>query len=512
MFIFTAHIFQSNLQNSVFYICKYIKTVSGLAAVMTDKIAQALEDFVFIDHNNSDIQPPSSRFTESAGYRDIANPFIASNSRNPTHTSAPSEAHNLRLASRSSRVLRDVPQVPLNDDHDFRSPVFHAQPWEIHNPKSLKHRDHHDHDRKKPNLSVPYLDHASAPESNMLLYLHKAINAAYPKAGIVTVADRSFNPLGFAADPKNQAKAVPNSSELPGSPFFEYAYLSPYRRSNEYIDGYPAAETKDTGSVGLSGITLARFDYTEKGEEYILYIINRGYLNLIFFVHEPKASSGSVEDSKFKIKELMVRIGYWQQQLHDEIWVYDGYWRKDHELWQEMQKASWDDVILPTTLKTSIRSVIGSFFKNKKTYDEIGIAWKRGLIFYGPPGNGKTISIKAIMNEIWSTFGIPTLYVKSVSYSGEIREMFEKARAEAPCMLVLEDLDSFINNSNRSYFLNQMDGLEDNNGILVLGTTNHPERLDPGIVARPSRFDRKYEFPLPGPGDGGRKTYIEYWR
>ena len=70
-------------------------------------------------------------------------------------------------------------------------------------------------------------------------------------------------------------------------------------------------------------------------------------------------------------------------------------------------------------------------------------------------------------------------------------QVFEKARAEAPCVLVLEDLDSLINDGNRSFFLNQLDGLENNDGLLVIGSTNHYERLDPAITKRPSRFDRK---------------------
>ena len=70
-------------------------------------------------------------------------------------------------------------------------------------------------------------------------------------------------------------------------------------------------------------------------------------------------------------------------------------------------------------------------------------------------------------------------------------QVFAKARAEAPCVLILEDLDSLINDGNRSFFLNQLDGLEDNDGLLVIGSTNHYDRLDPAITKRPSRFDRK---------------------
>ena len=70
-------------------------------------------------------------------------------------------------------------------------------------------------------------------------------------------------------------------------------------------------------------------------------------------------------------------------------------------------------------------------------------------------------------------------------------EVFNKARELSPSVIILEDLDSLINDSNRSFFLNQVDGLEGNDGLLIIGTTNHFDRLDPGLSTRPSRFDRK---------------------
>jgi transitional endoplasmic reticulum ATPase len=125
-------------------------------------------------------------------------------------------------------------------------------------------------------------------------------------------------------------------------------------------------------------------------------------------------------------------------------------------------------------------------------------------------GNGKTISIKVILKTCHAE-GYSPLYVKSFQGSSYISSMkhstdqtsgwkgeeaamadvFGKARQMAPCVLILEDLDSLINDRNRSFFLNQLDGLEGNDGLLVIGSTNHFERLDPGLSTRPSRFDRK---------------------
>lgn len=88
----------------------------------------------------------------------------------------------------------------------------------------------------------------------------------------------------------------------------------------------------------------------------------------------------------------------------------------------------------------------------------------------------------------------PFIKLDHLGFMGEeasMAEVFNKARQMSPCIVVLEDLDSLINDGNRSFFLNQLDGLERNDGLLIIGTTNHFDRLDPGLSSRPSRFDRK---------------------
>ncbi|MCJ1456228.1 hypothetical protein MMC28_006588 [Mycoblastus sanguinarius] len=80
----------------------------------------------------------------------------------------------------------------------------------------------------------------------------------------------------------------------------------------------------------------------------------------------------------------------------------------------------------------------------------------------------------------------------------------------APCLLIFEDLDSLITADCRSFFLNEVDGMESNDGIMIIGSTNYLEKLDSGITKRPSRFDRKYHFDLPATSE--REEYCEYWR
>ena len=111
---------------------------------------------------------------------------------------------------------------------------------------------------------------------------------------------------------------------------------------------------------------------------------------------------------------------------------------------------------------------------------------------------------------------VANLYVKSFKASGcqtdqaSIRQIFIKARAVAPALLIFEDLDSLVTDELRSFFLNEVDGVEDNSGILIIGSTNHIDRLDTSITRRPSRFDRKFHFKAPSEAE--RRLYCEYWQ
>ena len=79
----------------------------------------------------------------------------------------------------------------------------------------------------------------------------------------------------------------------------------------------------------------------------------------------------------------------------------------------------------------------------------------------------------------------------------------------APCLLIFEDLESHIHETNRAFFLNELDGFAANEGLLTIATTNYPEKLDPAILNRPSRFDRKYNFEIPQERE--RFRYLEWW-
>lgn len=189
----------------------------------------------------------------------------------------------------------------------------------------------------------------------------------------------------------------------------------------------------------------------------------------------------------------------------------NGRWNRSESLYMATQSASFDDLILADDLKQHIRDDFHQFLQSEDRYQRLGIAWRRGALLVGPPGNGKTHCVRALVKEL----AISSLYVQSLSHNYFTPEqlwqtVFDRARGLRPCVLVLEDLDSLVTEENRSFFLNQLDGFERNHGLIVLATTNYPNRIDPAIIDRPSRFDRKYHFPLPS-GDL-RSGYLQMWQ
>jgi len=216
-------------------------------------------------------------------------------------------------------------------------------------------------------------------------------------------------------------------------------------------------------------------------------------------------------EQKAVAQEFFKAVCDWAAEVRGEVLVFEeGSWRKSRDLFDAIQGSDFDNLILKGSLKQEIAEDIDRFFQSREQYERYSVPWKRGILFIGPPGNGKTHCVKALINAS----GQPCLYVKSfrsehATDQDNIRRVFQRARQTTPCILVLEDLDSLLDETNRAFFLNELDGFASNAGIVTLATTNHPERLDPSIVDRPSRFDRKYHFELPAPEE--REAYIRLW-
>jgi hypothetical protein len=206
-----------------------------------------------------------------------------------------------------------------------------------------------------------------------------------------------------------------------------------------------------------------------------------------------------VADTRDTAEGFVTALCNWSSEVRSEVLVFqNGWWERDEDLFEALKIARFDRLVLEGALKQEILDDLTRFFAAREIYERYSIPWKRGILLTGPPGNGKTCTIKALVNQL----NRPCLYVKSMKSDDDsddvnIRHVFARARQSAPCILVLEDLDSLIAETSKSAFLNELDGFPSNTGMAVIGTTNHPGRLDPAIADRPSRFDRKFHFKPP---------------
>ena len=185
-----------------------------------------------------------------------------------------------------------------------------------------------------------------------------------------------------------------------------------------------------------------------------------GYQQLQYILKEPAegetiVSRNSITDS------LIATVGDWQRPDDEKyIYVYDtGFWQESRDLYQQVQKSEWKDVILNEDMKKTITELMHKFYDSEDIYKDLGVPWKRGVIFYGPAGNGKTISIKALMHSLFEKYedSIPSLYVKSAPQVWDLRNIFQMARYQAPCLLIFEDIDTIVTPNSRSYFFNEVD-------------------------------------------------------
>ena len=178
-------------------------------------------------------------------------------------------------------------------------------------------------------------------------------------------------------------------------------------------------------------------------------------------------------------------------------------------------------LILPSQTKQDIIAEIESFIKGKQAYTELGLQWKRGIVLYGPAGNGKTSAIRAISNY----FGLQMMDLsRRLNQGGEpclasescagksiggldirniVRVLYPKIRK--PILYYLEDLDKQVAGGNGtdipkmrlSSLLNVIDGVDEIDGALFIATTNYANELAEALMSRPGRFDSIYEIGLP---------------
>lgn len=160
-------------------------------------------------------------------------------------------------------------------------------------------------------------------------------------------------------------------------------------------------------------------------------------------------------------------------------------------------KRPLSSIVLPSDLANTLVTDLKTFLSDEAYYVKLGIPYRRGYLFYGPPGNGKTSAVIGLATELGMDIGI--LNLKSSQLSDEDLST-ELANAPPNTIILLEDIDCVVSKRDTngrvtfSGLLNALDGLGSAHGQIVFMTTNHRDRLDEALI-RPGRCDVQQEFP-----------------
>ena len=184
-------------------------------------------------------------------------------------------------------------------------------------------------------------------------------------------------------------------------------------------------------------------------------------------------------------------------------------------------KTRFDDVAGVDEAKEELVEVV-DFLKSPKKYTDIGGKIPKGVLLVGPPGTGKTLLARAVAGEA----GVPFFRISGSDFvemfvgvgASRVRDLFKQAREKAPCIIFIDEIDAigksrmngFSSNDEREQTLNQllveMDGFDNEKGLIILAATNRADVLDPALL-RPGRFDR--QVPVERPDVKGREAILK---
>ena len=178
---------------------------------------------------------------------------------------------------------------------------------------------------------------------------------------------------------------------------------------------------------------------------------------------------------------------------------------------QSTKGIRFDDVAGEEEAKESLAEIV-DYLHNPKKYTDVGASMPKGVLLVGPPGTGKTMLAKAVAGEanvpFFSISGSEFVEMFVGMGASKVRDLFSQAKEKAPCIVFIDEIDAIGKkrdgqvggNDEREQTLNQllteMDGFEENTGVMILAATNRPESLDPALT-RPGRFDRRIPVELP---------------
>eukprot|EP00968_Pinguiococcus_pyrenoidosus_P011879 scaffold995_cov244-Pinguiococcus_pyrenoidosus.AAC.4 len=179
----------------------------------------------------------------------------------------------------------------------------------------------------------------------------------------------------------------------------------------------------------------------------------------------------------------------------------------------EVPSVTWEDIGGLEEVKGELQELVQYPIEHPDKFERFGMSPSRGVLFYGPPGCGKTLLAKAVANECQANFisvkGPELLTMWFGESEANVRDVFEKARAAAPCVLFFDELDSIASTRGGSsgdgggaadrvinQLLTEIDGVGSKKNVFIIGATNRPDIIDPALM-RPGRLDQLLFIPMP---------------
>ncbi|GLT56821.1 hypothetical protein SLA2020_298370 [Shorea laevis] len=176
----------------------------------------------------------------------------------------------------------------------------------------------------------------------------------------------------------------------------------------------------------------------------------------------------------------------------------------------EVPNVTWEDIGGLENVKRELQETVQYPVEHPEKFEKFGMSPSKGVLFYGPPGCGKTLLAKAIANECQANFisfkGPELLTMWFGESEANVREIFDKARQSAPCVLFFDDLDSVATQRGGkaggaadrvlNQLLTEMDGMNPKKTVFIIGATNRPDIIDPALL-RPGRLDQLIYVPVP---------------
>ena len=180
---------------------------------------------------------------------------------------------------------------------------------------------------------------------------------------------------------------------------------------------------------------------------------------------------------------------------------------------RRVPSVEWDDLIIDANVTNLLKNDFETFWERAEWFQDRNLPFRRGYLLHGPPGNGKTSAIRAMMTS--RKLNAHTLrFFDPRTEDSDLDEVFDSAQRDRPSLVLLEDIDRAFPKGGESkskislpQLLNCLDGVATGEGIVVVATANDPAVLDPAILRRPGRFDRVVHFANPD-----EELRLEYFR